>query len=98
MITVQFHADPVLYVHRPRPESEWKDKQFAVAARSLTVVRICTFAEIARWGPGAHLAPLWTNRRDEWTANSWNSVAVEEKVEIEGNDLTRMRWEIETDV
>ncbi|KAF8815220.1 hypothetical protein BYT27DRAFT_7249306 [Phlegmacium glaucopus] len=51
MITIKFYADPVVSNSWPRAESEWRDKEFALAARSVVGTIIPSFQEIARWAP-----------------------------------------------
>ncbi|KDR68686.1 hypothetical protein GALMADRAFT_1022840 [Galerina marginata CBS 339.88] len=100
LITIQFHADPLLCEPWPRPESEWKDKKFVVTTRCPMVTRVCRFSEIARWAPSSELRPQWTSRGgDHWPVHGQFNVAVEEMLENFGEeDLKRMQWEIETDV
>ncbi|KAF8970579.1 hypothetical protein BDZ97DRAFT_51308 [Flammula alnicola] len=96
IMTAKFYADPLISDQWPRPEKEWKDKEFVIAARAPTQVKIHLFNEISRWAPNSRLI-RWTCRAgDLWPANEWNNLGVVEKADImKLNDTERMKWEIE---
>ncbi|KAF8968720.1 hypothetical protein BDZ97DRAFT_325778 [Flammula alnicola] len=96
IITVKFYADPLISDQWPRPEKEWKDREFVIAARAPTPVKIHHFNEISRWAPNSRLI-RWTGRTgDTWQANEWNNLGVVEKADITKlEDTERMKWEIE---
>ena len=93
-MTVKFHADPLVSHQWPRAESEWKNRNFAVAARSVLDTQVYSFQEIAKWAPdSAKSAKQWTTRQGSiFPANCEYNVGIEEK----GGDMDRMKWEIET--
>jgi hypothetical protein len=96
IITVKTHADPLVANHWPRPESEWKGKDFAVAARSVVATKNRSFQEIVRWAPhSAQHGTQWTSRVGHGSpANSWHNLGVEEKGKnMRLEDLNRMKWE-----
>ena len=78
----------------PRAESEWKNRNFAVAARSVLNTQVYSFQEIAKWAPdSAKSANQWTTRQGPiYPANDAYNVGIEEK----GGDMDRLKWEIET--
>jgi hypothetical protein len=96
IIAVTFYADPSISGQWPRPEEEWKDKEYVVAARPTTVVQVPRFNEIARWVLNSRFV-RWTSRGgDKWEANAWNGMGVEEYTRIEGlGDTERIQWELE---
>ncbi|KAF8968719.1 hypothetical protein BDZ97DRAFT_1797665 [Flammula alnicola] len=96
IMTAKFYADPLISDQWPRPEKEWKDKEFVITARAPTQVKIHLFNEISRWAPNSRLI-RWTCRAgDVWPANEWNNLGVVEKADImKLNDTERMKWEIE---
>ena len=95
MISVKLHVDPLISNQWPRPDQEWKDKEFIIAARPPTATRIRRADEISRWAPNLNLIP-WTNRTNGLKANAWNAVGVEEKAEMmKLEDVNRIKWEIE---
>jgi len=99
MITVKFYADPVVSNNWPRAESEWKDKEFALAARSVVGTIVPDFQKIARWAPDSSKPTTqWVDRAVgyERPAHRWDNLGVEEKGKNMGpQDLSRMQWEIE---
>jgi hypothetical protein len=97
MIMVKFYCDPLVSDGWPRPEREWKEKEFAIAARCIAATQGLRFEQISRW------APANTPSAGSWGGYShfgleahsgWN-LGVEEKA---GNmaDLSRMAWELES--
>jgi len=95
MISVKLYADPLISNQWPRPDQEWKDKEFIIAARPPTATRNRRADEISRWAPKLNFI-RWTDRTDSFKANAWEGVGVEEKDEMmKLEDLNRIRWEIE---
>ena len=96
MISVKFYADPLISSGWPRPEKEWRDKEFVVAARSPTPTRVHHLNEISRWAPHSNFIH-WTNRAGHnWGANGENTLGVEEKEKMTKlEDTNRLRWEFE---
>jgi len=97
MITVKFYVDPVVSNSWPRAESEWRDKEFALAARSVVGTIIPSFQEIAKWAP---VSVQWGADSDavgfERLAHEWDNLGVEEIGQnMQQQDLDRMQWEIE---
>jgi hypothetical protein len=100
MITIKFYVDPVVSNRWPRAESEWREKEFALAARSVVGTVIPSFQEIARWAPDSVKSTIQWADSDavgyERPAHQWDNLGVEEIGEnIEQQDLNRMQWEIE---
>ena len=96
MISVKFYADPLISSDWPRPDKEWKDKKFIVAARSPTPTRVHHLNEISKWAlPSSFI--LWTNRAgDKWEANGERTLGIEEKEKMtELEDVNRLRWVLE---
>jgi len=81
----------------PRPESEWKDKEFVLAASAPVPTQIRGFRVIAKWAPAsAKSTRRWTTRVGHRCHDQTN-LAVEEKLKnIIPRDFNRMKWEIET--
>lgn len=93
IITVTFYSDPSVSKQWPRPDKEWKGKEFVIAARSTSDVRVPHLNEIARWALNPRFM-RWTARAgDKWGANEWNNLGVEDFAE--SGDTDRIRWEIE---
>ncbi|KAI6160606.1 hypothetical protein EDD17DRAFT_1600181 [Pisolithus thermaeus] len=91
-ITVKFYCDPLVSDKWPRPEREWKDKEFAVAATTVVSPQGLRFEEIARWAPVNALSTRkWSNHYVGFGPHNHCSVGVEEKA----GDLYRMAWELE---
>lgn len=100
MITVKFYIDPVVSDHWPRAESKWREKTFALAARSVVGTVIPSFQEIASWAPDSAKSTIrWADSDSvgyERHAHAWDNLGVEEIGEnMERDDLLRMQWEIE---
>lgn len=97
MITIKFYADPVVSNDWPRAESEWREKEFALAARSVVGTIIPSFQEIARWAPDSVKSTIrWADSDAvgfERPAHQWDNLGVEEIGE--NMDQNRMQWEIE---
>ncbi|KAI6011052.1 hypothetical protein BKA83DRAFT_4397620, partial [Pisolithus microcarpus] len=81
-ITVKFYSDPLVSDKWPRPEREWKDKEFAVAAKSVASTQGLKFEEIARWAPVNALS-----------TRKWGDHYV--GYGPKAGDLSRMAWELE---
>ncbi|KAF8815228.1 hypothetical protein BYT27DRAFT_7195518 [Phlegmacium glaucopus] len=101
MITVKFYADPVVSNTWPRPESEWRDKEFALAARSVVATIIPSFQDIARWAPVSVRSTIrWADADAVGfvrPARQWDNLGVEEITQnMPRQDLDRMKWEIES--
>jgi hypothetical protein len=95
MISVKLYADPLISNQWPRPDQEWKDKEFIIAARPPTATRIRSADEISRWAPKLNLI-RWTDRKNSLKANARDAVGVEEKAEMmKLEDVNRIKWEIE---
>ena len=95
MISVKLYADPWISDQWPRPDQEWKDKEFIIVARPPTATRIRSAEEISRWAPNLNLI-RWTKRTNSLKSNALNAVGVEEKAEMmKLEDVNRMKWEIE---
>lgn len=91
-ITVKFYSDPLVSDKWPRPEREWKDKEFAVAMTPVTPTRGLKFEEIARWAPKNALSTRkWSDYYERSELGDDCLVGVEEKA----GDLSGMRWELE---
>ena len=97
LISVKFYADPLVSDDWPRPESEWKDKEFVLAASAPVPTQIRGFRVIAKWAPAsAKSTRRWTTRVGHRCHDQTN-LAVEEKLKnIIPRDFNRMKWEIET--
>jgi len=98
MITIKFHVDPVISTHWPQVESEWKYKEFALAARSVAGTRVPSVQEIARWVPdSAKTTFQWVyNIGFDILPSALYNLAVKEIGKNMGpQDLNRMQWEIE---
>ena len=93
-MTVKFHADPLVSNQWPRAESEWKNRNFAVAARSVLNTQVYSFQEIAKWAPDSVKSTIqWASHLGSiYPANDPYNVGIEEK----GGDTDRMKWEVET--
>jgi len=95
MISVKLYADPLISNQWPRPDQEWKDKEFIIVARPPTATRIHRAEEISRWAPNLN-SIRWTPRTNSLKANAWDAVGVEEKAEMmKLEDVNRIKWEIE---
>ena len=96
MISVKFYADPLLSSNWPRPDKEWKDREFIVTARSPTPTRVHHLNEISRWAPHSSFI-RWTNRAGyECEANGEWTLGIEEKEKMTKlEDTIRLRWELE---
>ncbi|KAF8960981.1 hypothetical protein BDZ97DRAFT_1830751 [Flammula alnicola] len=96
LITVKFYSDPWISPQWPRPESEWKDKEFIIAAETPTQTRIHGFDEIARWA-SPHSKLAWTTRGgSQFPAKHTYNVGVQEKPDIvTPEDAKKMQWDIE---
>jgi len=95
-IAVKFHCDPSVDIFWPRPESEWKDKEFIVVSKPKARVSVLGFASIARWAQCTTLASRWTDRtQDWWSGNSPDGVAVEERGDYDPEDVERREWVFE---
>ena len=96
MISVKFYADPLISSDWPRPEKEWKDKEFIVAARPPTPTKVHHLNEISEWAPRSNFI-RWTNRAgDKWQANGETTLGIEEKEEMtKSEDANSLRWVLE---
>ncbi|KAI6097095.1 hypothetical protein F5141DRAFT_1011560 [Pisolithus sp. B1] len=91
-IAVKLYSDPVVSDEWPRPEREWKDKEFAVAAASVAPTQGLKFEEIERWAPVNALSTRkWSDHYVGFGPCNYCNVGVEEKA----GDLSRMEWELE---
>ncbi|KAF8907836.1 hypothetical protein CPB84DRAFT_239230 [Gymnopilus junonius] len=95
-ITVKFSIDPVPSDRWPRPEKEWKGKEYVLAARSAEDTRVPKFESIARWAPLVpRIERRWTNRAG-YEVPHYYKLAVEERpYNLLAQDLNRLKWEIE---
>ncbi|KAI6009766.1 hypothetical protein PISMIDRAFT_688076, partial [Pisolithus microcarpus 441] len=75
---VKFYSDPLVSDKWPRPEREWKDKEFAVVARCIAPTRGLKYEEIARWAP-ALSAGKWNHSVYSYGAGDPYAIGVEEK-------------------
>jgi hypothetical protein len=95
-ITVTFHSDPLISYKWSRPESEWKGKQFILAARTMGSPRGLNFEEVARWAPeNSQSTGKWNSYSGRFEANAWYNLGVEENG-TNMADLRRMTWELES--
>ena len=95
MISVKLYADPLISDQWPRPDQEWNDKEYVIAARPPTATRIRRADEISKWAPKLNFI-RWTGRTNSLKANASDAVGVEEKAEMmKLEDINRIRWEIE---
>ena len=95
MISVKLYADPVISDQWPRPDQEWKNKDYIIAARPPTTTRIRRADEISKWAPNLNLI-RWTNQTNSLQANTREAVGVEEKAEMmKSEDVNRIKWEVE---
>lgn len=95
-IAVRFHCDPSADIFWPRPENEWKDKEFIVVSRPKAAVSVLGFESVSRWAPGTTCASRWTGRAgDRWSENDHCGVAVEEKGDHDPKDAQRKEWILE---
>jgi len=95
-IAVKFYCDPSASVFWPRPESEWRDKEFIVVSRPKAAVSVLGFESVSRWALSTTCAFRWTERvGDKWSENGHHGVAVEEKGSYDPKDVQRMEWIIE---
>ena len=96
MISVRFYADPFISPDSPRPEKEWEDKEFLVAARPPTPPRVHYLDEISEWAPRSNFI-RWTNRAgDNWEVNDKTALGIEEKEKMmQSEDANSLRWVLE---
>ncbi len=79
-ISIKFHSDPLVSSSWPRPESEWKDKQFILAARSVTSTKALYFPRISKWAPGnISFSSKFRNTNPGFEAHTLHNLGVEEK-------------------
>jgi hypothetical protein len=94
LISVKFYADPSVSDDWPRAESEWKDKEFVLAASSPVPTEVRGFRVIAKWAPAyAKSTSHWTTRAGH-RGDQKTNLAVEEKPKSIIPQY--LKWEIET--
>ena len=94
-ISTKFHFDPLVSASWPRPESEWKDKEFALAARSVTPTKALDFPRISKWAPGdIPFSSKCRNTNPGFEAHTLHNLGVEEK-KTNGLVDPRFQWELE---
>ena len=99
IITVKFYIDPIPSATWPRSDSEWKNKEFAVAARCRKGSRIPRFDDIKSWAPDhSKFSKRWTSRAghcDEPGAK--NNLGIEERASVLGRgEEERIQWVLES--
>ena len=98
-ISVKFYADPCVPGSWPRAETEWKDKEFVIAAQCTEKVSVPNFNKFSRWAPDRRfVTPVWTHHTNTWDANHMHTMGIETKPQLadpEQGYPTRFLWELE---
>lgn len=95
-ISVKLYSDPLVSDLWPRPDSEWKDKEFVVAARSVTPTKGLDFQSISRWAPSTlSSSRKFKNTNKGFQAHALYNLGVEEKA-TSMEDPSRLAWELES--
>jgi hypothetical protein len=77
----------------PRPEKDWKEKEFLIATRSTSHVRAPRLDDIARWAPNSKAIHWSAHGGRVWGPRDKCNVGVEEYTGIVEH-AERMKWDI----
>lgn len=99
VISVKFHIDPIPSATWPRPDSEWKDKAYVIAARCRKGMKIPRFQEIKRWAPDDHhkFSDRWTSKAGHYNEpGTPNNLGIEERAIVGEEVEERIQWVLES--
>ncbi|KIM78107.1 hypothetical protein PILCRDRAFT_824825 [Piloderma croceum F 1598] len=93
-ITITFACDPALTHNWPRPDHEWKGREYVIAGPTHSVIRTHKHKDLSQWATTSMFAEMMSADNANWQAGQWNSLGVEDHA-TDALDMGRKMWELE---